>query len=105
MTVIPATSPLFTLPSADNPSEALPYADLPLYEQDYIGLKALDEAGGLHHASCNGQHMEIDEECWSTVIRWLGRSGEGRGPRVRGEGALVAMRAGSRSRLLVQSST
>ena len=71
MTVIPFTSPLFTLPSATDPKEALPYEDLPLYADDYIGLKELDRRGGLHQDTCRGQHMEIDDDCWKRVLAWL----------------------------------
>lgn len=71
MTVIPFTSPLFTLPSATDPKEALPYEDLPLYAEDYIGLKELDRRGGLHQDTCHGQHMEIDADCWKRVLKWL----------------------------------
>lgn len=81
MTVIPWTSTLFTLPTADDPSSPLPYADLPLYEEDYIGLRALHEKDGFHQRSCRGQHMQIGKKCWNEVITWLGEGGKGRGSR------------------------
>lgn len=71
MTVIPHTSPHFTLPSADNPKRPLVWAELPLYSEDYIGLKKLNEAGLVHRRLCKGQHMQIDDECWSDVLEWL----------------------------------
>lgn len=81
MTVIPWTSTLFTLPTADDPSSPLPYSDLPLYEEDYIGLRALAESDGFHQRKCRGQHMQIGRKCWEEVISWLGNSGKGRGAR------------------------
>lgn len=81
MTVIPWTSTLFTLPTADDPSSPLPYNDLPLYEEDYIGLRALAESDGFHQRKCHGQHMQIGRKCWDEVMTWLGDSGKGRGPR------------------------
>lgn len=81
MTVIPWTSTLFTLPTADDPSAPLPYTDLPLYEEDYIGLRTLAESDGFHQRTCHGQHMQIGKKCWDEVISWLGESGKGRGAR------------------------
>jgi len=81
MTVIPWTSTIFTLPTEDDPKAPLPYTDLPLYEEDYIGLRALNEADGFHQRTCHGQHMQIGKKCWNEVITWLGASGEGRGTR------------------------
>ena len=55
--------------------------DLPLYRDDYIGLRALDKEGGLHRQTCHGPHMNIDKDCWQSVIAWLGDNGKGRGLR------------------------
>lgn len=81
MTVIPWTSALFTLPTADDPSSPLPYTDLPLYEEDYIGLRTLAEQDAFHQRYCHGQHMQIGKKCWQEVITWLGANGGGRGSR------------------------
>ncbi|PLW55132.1 hypothetical protein PCANC_05314 [Puccinia coronata f. sp. avenae] len=77
--VIPPTSAYFTLPNvtASTPSDVLdpiPIAlqDLPIYQEDYIGLKTLDQAGKIHYGTCFGGHMQIDEHCWENVMDWLG---------------------------------
>lgn len=49
----------------------MPLSDLPLYQEDYIGLRALNESGRLHRLVCKGQHMEISDDCWETVMEWL----------------------------------
>lgn len=71
MTVIPHTSPHFTLPAADNTKRPLPWSDLPLYKEDYIGIRSLHEKGRLHKRFCKGQHMQINDKCWSDVMSWL----------------------------------
>ncbi|KAH9441495.1 hypothetical protein MJO28_015479 [Puccinia striiformis f. sp. tritici] len=82
--VIPPTSAYFTIPNVTDSSlpdglNPIPIAlqDLPIYQEDYIGLKTLDEAGKIHYGTCFGVHMEIDEDCWENVMDWLG-DGEGR---------------------------
>ncbi|KNZ57023.1 uncharacterized protein VP01_225g6 [Puccinia sorghi] len=41
-------------------------------KRDYIGLKTLDQAGKIHYGTCFGGHMQIDEDCWQSVMDWLG---------------------------------
>lgn len=86
VTVVPPQSAHFTLPSPSatncpfppDPNDLacyldpVPYEDLPLYGQDYIGLKKLDKKGGLVLGECVGQHMEISNACWEQVVSWLG---------------------------------
>ncbi|KAM0792012.1 hypothetical protein ACM66B_007123 [Microbotryomycetes sp. NB124-2] len=93
MTVVPPHSAHFTLPSPDasncpappspvDPScylEPVPWSKLPLYKHDYIGLKKLDERGKVEIGVCEGEHMQIDDECWDGIISWLG-DGTGRSP-------------------------
>lgn len=84
MTVVPSTSAHFTLPSntsnsstsPTSPYSPLPLEDLPLYRDDYIGLRSIDKRGGLIRGVCQGVHMEIDEQCWDSVVAYLGASGE-----------------------------
>ncbi|KAF9071026.1 palmitoyl-protein thioesterase [Rhodocollybia butyracea] len=46
----------------------------PLYIEDWIGLKALDERGGLVLDTCEGEHMQIGD-CWEEFVRqWTGSS-------------------------------
>ncbi|KAA1098731.1 hypothetical protein PGTUg99_001734 [Puccinia graminis f. sp. tritici] len=77
--VIPPTSAYFTIPNATQSTlpdvlDPIPIAlqDLPIYQEDYIGLKVLDEAGKIHYGTCVGAHMQIDETCWEHVMDWLG---------------------------------
>ena len=42
--------------------------DHPLYKEDWIGLKKLDERGGLVFDLCRGTHMHIGE-CWERLVR------------------------------------
>ncbi|POY75349.1 hypothetical protein BMF94_1578 [Rhodotorula taiwanensis] len=87
MTVIPPHSAHFTLPLDPTNSTCippcystpLPWSSLPLYHQDYVGLRALDESARVRKEVCQGQHMQIGDECWEAVVKHLGSSREGRG--------------------------
>lgn len=100
-TVIPGASAHFTLPDPNakncppthNPIDPcyptpLPLEDLPLYQEDYIGLRKLDEGGKVFLDVCVGEHMQIDRECLAGIVSWLG---DGKGDKVkeRGEKKLV----------------
>ncbi|KAJ8297362.1 Palmitoyl-protein thioesterase 1 [Rhodotorula toruloides] len=88
-TVVPPHSSHFTVPSPSasncprpplppDPScypTPLPYSDLPLYAEDYIGLRKLDKRGAVVLDVCEGPHMDIDEECWRKISRWFGERG------------------------------
>lgn len=44
----------------------------PLYTEDWIGLRTLDERGGVIFDACEGEHMQIGE-CWERLVRqWTG---------------------------------
>jgi len=74
----PPTSTFFTLPNiTETEWKPIPYRRLPLYSKDYIGLKALDERGGVHLGTCEGEHMQIDDDCWADILSWLGPDGKG----------------------------
>ncbi|GAA5895722.1 hypothetical protein JCM5296_007403 [Sporobolomyces johnsonii] len=93
ITVVPPHTSHFTLPSPSahncpsppDPSSPpcyltpVPFAHLPLYREDYIGLRVLDERGAVVKGVCRGAHMQIDETCWEGVVRWFGKRGE-KGP-------------------------
>ncbi|MBW0481764.1 hypothetical protein O181_021479 [Austropuccinia psidii MF-1] len=77
--VLPPTSAFFTIPNLTHARlpdilDPIPIAlqDLPIYKEDYIGLKVLDQAGKIHYGTCIGEHMMIDEDCWNDVMDWLG---------------------------------
>jgi palmitoyl-protein thioesterase len=40
----------------------------PLYKEDWIGLRSLDEKGGLVFDICEGTHMQIGG-CWERLVR------------------------------------
>ncbi|KAF5386174.1 hypothetical protein D9615_002384 [Tricholomella constricta] len=40
----------------------------PLYREDWIGLRKLDERGGVVFAACVGEHMQMGD-CWEGLIR------------------------------------
>ena len=40
----------------------------PLYKEDWIGLRTLDNKGGVVFESCIGEHMQI-KECWERLVR------------------------------------
>jgi len=48
--------------------------DQPLYTQDWIGLRELDEKRGLWLEHCPGEHMDLDTgDCgMNMVMRWVG---------------------------------
>ncbi|GAA5954133.1 hypothetical protein JCM21900_002900 [Sporobolomyces salmonicolor] len=93
ITVVPPHTSHFTLPSPSarncpsppGPSSPpcyltpVPFDHLPLYREDYIGLRLLDERGAVVKGVCRGAHMQIDETCWEGVVRWFGQRGE-KGP-------------------------
>ena len=41
----------------------------PLYLEDWIGLKRLDQAGRVKLISCNGEHMQLARDCWEPIVR------------------------------------
>jgi palmitoyl-protein thioesterase len=40
----------------------------PLYKEDWIGLRTLDEREGVVFEACVGEHMQI-KDCWERVVR------------------------------------
>ncbi|GAA6059856.1 hypothetical protein JCM10212_007061 [Sporobolomyces blumeae] len=87
-TVVPPHSAHFTLPDPDatncpsRPSATcyktpLDPSLIPLYARDYNGLRTLDERGKVERLVCNGVHMEISDQCWDTVVRYLGKADRG----------------------------
>jgi palmitoyl-protein thioesterase len=55
-------------PGADPPT-IVPMRLQPLYAEDWIGLRALDERGGVHLESCPGEHMQLSDDCWEWIVR------------------------------------
>ncbi|KAL0579738.1 hypothetical protein V5O48_002232 [Marasmius crinis-equi] len=51
----------------------IPMQMQPLYTEDWIGLRKLDERGGVSFDVCEGTHMNIGD-CWERLVRtWIGR--------------------------------
>ena len=63
-------------PDGDAPSDLregaeetlVPMREQPLYKEDWIGLRALDEHGRVVLASCDGEHMHLSTECWKPLV-------------------------------------
>ena len=41
----------------------------PLYKEDWIGLKQLDQAGRVKLLSCEGEHMQLPRDCWEPIVK------------------------------------
>jgi palmitoyl-protein thioesterase len=46
----------------------VPMRRQPLYTEDWIGLRTLDERGAVIFETCAGQHMHIGD-CWEPLVR------------------------------------
>ncbi|KAJ7251799.1 palmitoyl-protein thioesterase [Mycena haematopus] len=46
----------------------VPMQEQPLYQEDWIGLRELDERGDVVFAECEGEHMDIND-CWESLVR------------------------------------
>ena len=59
--------------SATTDKVIVPMRRQPLYLEDWIGLKALDERGAVILGTCNGEHMQLQRSCWEPVVKtWVG---------------------------------
>lgn len=47
----------------------IPMRAHPLYTEDWIGLRALDERGAVVLASCEGEHMQLSKDCWEPLVK------------------------------------
>jgi len=45
----------------------IPIWEQELYLHDTIGLKKLDEEGGIIFVRCNGVHMQMTDDCWRPI--------------------------------------
>lgn len=60
-TVIPRQSGWFAEVNTTS-EEVTPLRERAMYKEDWIGLKALDEKGGLFFRNASGGHMDLDDE-------------------------------------------
>ena len=59
---------------AHSSGEAIPMRLQPIYLEDWIGLKELDERNGIIFETCKGEHMQLGD-CWEDlVIRFTGEN-------------------------------
>ncbi|KAJ5475642.1 hypothetical protein N7539_007929 [Penicillium diatomitis] len=59
--VVPKESAVFAEVNSTD-GTVTPLQERPIYKEDWLGLKALDDQGKLHFKSAPGQHMELSEE-------------------------------------------
>ncbi|KAG2043508.1 palmitoyl-protein thioesterase [Suillus americanus] len=60
--------------SPPNAKDIIPMRLQTLYKEDWIGLRQLDECGGIEFVACQGQHMQIGD-CWKGLVaEWVGGS-------------------------------
>lgn len=80
-TVVPKESSWFGSEIIDNSIDqhqrvqsrsTVPMRLQPLYLEDWVGLRTLDEKGGVVFDTCEGEHMRIGD-CWEDLVRqWTG---------------------------------
>lgn len=74
-TVVPKESSWFgSYAPADTSSAAdektiVPMRLQPLYTHDWIGLRTLDESGRVVLETCDGEHMQLTDECWKPLVQ------------------------------------
>lgn len=78
-TVVPANSSWFSAyepPSSrtDTANTTIPLRQSALYQEDWIGLRALDRKGALAFYECEGGHMQLSSDCiTATLGQYVGR--------------------------------
>jgi palmitoyl-protein thioesterase len=79
-TVVPKESAWFgSYPVPDGDEEGVggggkekaivPMREQPLYVEDWIGLRTLDESGRVELVSCDAEHMRLSPECWKPLVK------------------------------------
>ncbi|KAI0062827.1 alpha/beta-hydrolase [Artomyces pyxidatus] len=53
----------------DEDDTIVPMKAQPLYEEDWIGLRQLDERGAVVLDSCDGEHMQMTTDCWEPLVK------------------------------------
>ena len=67
-TVVPKESGWFAEVNTTS-DEVTKLQDRPIYTEDWLGLKSLDEAGKLHFNTITGAHMQFDGETFGEVAK------------------------------------
>jgi len=53
-------------------SNVIPVRLQPIYLEDWIGLRKLDERNGIVFETCKGEHMQLSD-CWEDlVVKFVG---------------------------------
>ena len=60
-----AQRPLF---KSNSGLSILPMRLQPIYLENWIGLRELDERGGIVFESCKGEHMQMGD-CWESLVQ------------------------------------
>ena len=68
-TVVPKESAWFGSYAEDDAESLVFMRDHPLYTEDWIGLRQLDEKGAVVFETCKGEHMQISRECWEPLVK------------------------------------
>ncbi|KAI0331191.1 alpha/beta-hydrolase [Cubamyces sp. BRFM 1775] len=75
-TVVPKESSWFGsyAPSPEDAQDAsektvVPMRLQPLYKNDWVGLRQLDESGRVVLETCEGEHMQLKDECWKPLVK------------------------------------
>ncbi|KAG8997235.1 hypothetical protein FRB94_007806 [Tulasnella sp. JGI-2019a] len=59
---------LVTARTSSEPPPLVSMYNQPLYKEDWIGLRTLDERGAVVRLTCDGPHMHITTECWKPLV-------------------------------------
>lgn len=65
-TVIPKETGWF---AEVNGTHVTPLKDRPIYTEDWLGLRTLDERGALHFEKVDGKHMQLDDKVLADVFK------------------------------------
>lgn len=55
-------------PATSSDREIIPMRLQPLYTEDWIGLRRLDERGDVIFETCPGEHMQLGD-CWEPLVK------------------------------------
>ena len=74
VTVVPKESSWFGSYAPRNGSlpwekKIIPMWEQELYLHDTIGLKKLEEKGGIDFVRCDGAHMQLTDDCWRPLVK------------------------------------
>ena len=53
----------------NNAKTIVPMRLQPVYQANTFGLKTLDKRGDVVMETCEGEHMQLTDECWKPLVR------------------------------------